>query len=92
MHVTEEGQMEPITVTYLCAFVLGTSLIILLRSYIRRHMLGTFKYDNSGETYRCRFELDNIDDLENVRFAIVKVKEENLGLPGERKSQSQRPL
>lgn len=84
--------MEPITVIYLCGFAFVSGLIILLRSYIRRHMLGTFKYDNSGETYRCRFEFENIDDLENMRFAIVKVKEENLGLPGERKSQSQRPL
>lgn len=52
--------------------------------YIRKHMLGTFKFDNSGETYRCRMEFDSLDEIEKLKFAIVMIKEENLGLPGER--------
>lgn len=75
----------------LCAVIFVIAIVAGYR-FIRRHMLGTFKYDNSGETYRCRLEFESIDEVEKLRFAIVKVKEENLGLPGESKSQFRQPL
>lgn len=62
-------------------FVLVSRLIYV---FIRNHMLGTFKFDNSGDTYRCRFEFDNLDDVEKLKFAIVRIEEDNLNLPGEK--------
>lgn len=85
--------MEPNNIIpYLIVAVVIFALVFFIRRFILKHMLGTFKYDNSGESYRCRFEFDSIDDLEKLRFAIVKVKEEDLSLPGERKSQHQQLL
>ena len=63
------------------------SVVAFAKAFIGLHILGTFKYDNSGETYRCLFEFENLDDVEKRSFAIVRVKEADLSLPGERKSQ-----
>lgn len=72
--------------------VLLIALVIFIRAFISMHTLGTFKFDNSGSTYRCRFEFDDLDDVEKHRFAIVKIKEADLSLPGESKSQNRQPL
>lgn len=72
---------------YIFLIVLFVLAVIAARFYITLHILGTFKFDNSGETYRCRMEFDDLDDVERHKFAIVKIKEADLSLPGERKSQ-----
>lgn len=76
--------MEPIIVIFLFAFALVISVGVLIRSFLSRHILGTLKIDNSGNTFKCRFEFDDLDALEGLGFAIVKIKEEDLRLPGEK--------
>ena len=77
---------------YILAAVLAIAIIAAIAIFIRSHILGTFKYDNSGATYRCMLEFDDLDDIEKHRFAIVRIKEANLNLPGEKKSQDRQPL
>lgn len=72
---------------YIFCVVLLVAVVVMVRRFIHSHMLGTFKFDNSGATYRCLFEFDSLDDVEKHRFAIVRIKEEDLSLPGESKSQ-----
>lgn len=78
--------------TIVLIIVLTIAIVLGVRAFVRMHTLGTFKFDNSGSTYRCRFEFDDLDDVEKHRFAIVKVKEADLSLPGESKSQNRQPL
>lgn len=52
------------------------------------HTLGTFKFDNSGDTYRCRMEFEDLDEVEHCKFAIVRIEEADLSLPGERSSRN----
>lgn len=75
------------TTVLVLVVVLVVAILAAAYIFVRKHFLGTFKFDNSGATYRCRFEFDDLDELEKLRFAIVKVKEENLSLPGEHISQ-----
>ena len=77
---------------YILAAVLAIAIVAAIVIFIRSHILGTFKYDNSGATYRCMLEFDDLDDVEKHRFAIVRIKEANLNLPGERKTQDRHPL
>lgn len=77
---------------YILAAILAIAIIAAITIFIRSHILGTFKYDNSGATYRCMLEFDDLDDVEKHRFAIVRIKEANLNLPGERKTQDRHPL
>lgn len=72
---------------YIFCVVLLVAVVVMVRRFIHSHMLGTFKFDNSGATYRCLFEFDSLDDVEKHRFAIVRIKEADLSLPGESKSQ-----
>lgn len=72
---------------YIFCVVLLVAMVVMVRRFIHSHLLGTFKFDNSGATYRCLFEFDSLDDVEKHRFAIVRIKEEDLSLPGESKSQ-----
>jgi len=72
---------------YIFCVVLLVAVVVMVRRFIHSHLLGTFKFDNSGATYRCLFEFDSLDDVEKHRFAIVRIKEEDLSLPGESKSQ-----
>lgn len=71
----------------LICFVIFCLIMLGFYAFIKRHTLGTFKYDNSGETYRCRMEFDSLDEVEKLHFAIVKIKEEDLGVPGEKRPQ-----
>ena len=65
------------------------ALFLVIRFFVTSHILGTFRFDNSSETYRCRLEFDvDLDIVEKKRFAIVRIKESDLSLPGERKSQN----
>ena len=72
---------------YIFCVVLLVAVVVMVHRFIHSHLLGTFKFDNSGATYRCLFEFDSLDDVEKHRFAIVRIKEEDLSLPGESKSQ-----
>lgn len=76
----------------LIAIIVLVTFVLWVRAFIRTHTLGTFKFDNSGSTYRCLFEFDDLDDVEKHKFAIVKIKEADLSLPGESKSQDRQPL
>jgi hypothetical protein len=67
------------------AGIVVLTIYLAIRIYITAHMLGTFKFDNSGDTYRCRMEFDDLDEIENIKFAIVKIEEADLSLPGERR-------
>lgn len=66
--------------------IVGFSLFIFIGTLIQRHVytLGTFKFDNSGDTYRCRMEFEDLDEVEHAKFAIVRIEEADLSLPGER--------
>ena len=75
-----------------CAAIVIVAMVLATRAFINTHILGTFKYDNSGETYRGRFEFADLDDVEKHRFAIVKVEEADLNLPGEKPAQNRQPL
>lgn len=79
--------MDASIVLYIFCVAIVITLVVAIRRFIKQHMLGTFKFDNSGETYRCLMEFDDLDDVEKHKFAIVRIKEANLNLPGERKSQ-----
>lgn len=72
---------------YIFCVVLLVAVVAMVRRFIHSHMLGTFKFDNSGVTYRCLMEFDDLDDVEKHKFAIVRIKETDLSLPGESKSQ-----
>ena len=68
---------------YILIVILAVCIVAAV-AFVKSHILGTLKYDNSGETYRCLFEFDNLDEIEQKKFAIVKIEPANLNLPGER--------
>lgn len=72
---------------YIFCIVLLVAVVVMVSRFIHSHMLGTFRFDNSGATYRCLLEFDDLDDVEKHKFAIVRIKETDLSLPGESKSQ-----
>lgn len=78
--------MELRTILYIIGVIVVTALIFAIRFVALSHILGTFKFDNSGETYRCLMEFENLDDIEKRKFAIVRIKEADLSLPGEHKA------
>lgn len=88
----ESSQISLAIATIVTIIVLAIAIVLGIRAFISMHTLGTFKYDNSGATYRCLFEFDDLDDVEKHKFAIVKIQEADLSLPGESKSQNRQPL
>ena len=75
--------MDPIVIfciVLLVAIAIGAIVAFVI---VRRHMMGTLKLDNSGETLRCLLEFEDLSVLDNQKFVIVKVKNTYLGLPGE---------
>ena len=69
------------------SLVLVIIIAITIKLNIALHTLGTFKFDNSGDTYRCLMEFDNLDEVEKLKYAIVKIEEADLSLPGESRAQ-----
>jgi hypothetical protein len=66
-------------------FVAG---IFTCRAWYHHRALGTFKYDRTGETYRYRLDLGlDLDQIEKYHIAVVKIREDDLSLPGERRTQ-----
>ena len=88
----ESSHISLAIATIVTIIVLTIAIVLGIRAFISMHTLGTFKFDNSGATYRCLFEFDDLDDVEKHKFAIVKIKEADLSLPGESKSQNRQPL
>ena len=84
--------METNYAAIIFVLALAVTVIVAVNKFIRSHILGTFKYDNSGATYRCMLEFDDLDDVEKHSFAIVKIREADLNLPGEKKSHNRQPL
>ena len=62
--------------------IIAVGIAALGYSFIRRHILGTFKFDNSGETYRCLLEFEDLDGIEKHKFAIVRIQEARLNPAG----------
>lgn len=59
-----------------------------LRFYIRRNTIGTFRFDVSGTTPMCTFELEKIPEaFEDQKFVLAKVVKSDLAIPGSHKSQ-----
>lgn len=60
---------------------------IVARIYIRRHIVGTFRFNNGVEPM-CTFELERIPEFfEKKHYVIAKVVKEDIDLPGTHKSQ-----
>lgn len=72
------------------ASVAGTLLFcfLVVHSYIRRNLVGTFVIDSNEESPLCTFRLEKRpEDFEKNAYVVVKIDKADLSLPGTHKSQ-----
>ncbi len=78
------------TALYILASVVGTLIFcaVVAHIYIRRHTVGTFRFDSNESSPMCTFELEKIpEDFEKDQYVLAKVSKTDLSLPGTHKSQ-----
>lgn len=78
------------TALYILLSIIGTLIfcVVVAYVYIRRHTVGTFRFDNSTSSPMCTFELEKIpEDFEKDQFVLAKVAKADLSLPGTHESQ-----
>lgn len=73
---------------YILLSIVGTLVAcgIIAAVYVKTHVIGTFRFDNNGETPMCTFELSKLpENFEKQQFVIARVEWADLSLPGAHK-------
>lgn len=70
--------------------IVGTLIFcaVVLFVYVKRHTVGTFRFDNNATSPMCTFELEKLpEDFEKSKYVLAKVAWADLSLPGTHESQ-----